>query len=367
MEFLKCKKYSRYEVSREGVVRVAKTKQVLTPREIFGVPYVKITYGSRTFTLKVAYMIASTYLPYERGMQDLKCIDGNWSNYDLSNFEWYNAREEIEKNSEGENWKPIKGFNRQYEICEDGRIRRYSDGEAVSTYQKTDGTLMVKLWKKSRASSYVIAKLVAEHFLDGEPQYNVCYQDGDKGNVHYTNLSWGRPKRKTNHSINRKEPKPIDEYDTNGELVKHWGSMSSAAQHYGITYKTIYYCCNGRAKQGHGSVWRYKGDSFDKYDVPVPFKMLEGEVFRKIPYANRYEVSNKGRMRCQIYGCKLYTPNENGMVRLTIDRKKTTRLLGKLVADTFLPNPGNCSKVNFVDGNPMNCKVENLFWAKEGK
>ena len=92
MEFLKCKKYSRYEVSREGVVRVAKTNQVLTPREIFGVPYVKITYGSRTFTLKVAYMIASTYLPYERGMQDLKCIDGNWSNYDLSNFEWYNAR-----------------------------------------------------------------------------------------------------------------------------------------------------------------------------------------------------------------------------------------------------------------------------------
>lgn len=143
--------------------------------------------------------------------------------------------------------------------------------------------------------------------------------------------------------------------------------MTSAAQAYGITYKTIYYCCIGRAKQGRGSVWRYRGEPFDKYETPAPFQLLEGEVFRKIPYANRYEVSNKGRMRCQIYGYKLYEPNEKGMVRLTIERKNTSRLLGKLVADAFLPNPKECVRVGFLDGNPKNCAIENLYWLKEGR
>lgn len=195
MEFLQCRKYGKYEVSREGVIRVIKTKQVLKVKDLFGIPYVTIMYGKKTVTLKVAYMVAATYLPAEPGKRELKCLDGDWSNFDPANYEWYNLREEIEKNSEGENWKMIDGYNKIYEICEDGRIRRYEDGELITPSKKDNGVLGVRLWKNGECKAYNLAKLVALHFLTGKPKYTVYCLDGDNSNVHCSNLAWGRPKK----------------------------------------------------------------------------------------------------------------------------------------------------------------------------
>lgn len=38
--------------------------------------------------------------------------------------------------------------------------------------------------------------------------------------------------------------------------------------------------------------------------------------------------------------------------------------LAKLVAAAFIPNPSGLPDVGFKDGNPENCKADNLFWTK---
>ena len=46
--------------------------------------------------------------------------------------------------------------------------------------------------------------------------------------------------------------------------------------------------------------------------------------------------------------------------------KKQNYSLRKLVADTFLPNPLNRKRVNFIDGNALNIKASNLEWCSGG-
>ena len=38
--------------------------------------------------------------------------------------------------------------------------------------------------------------------------------------------------------------------------------------------------------------------------------------------------------------------------------------LAILIAKTFIPNPNNYQHVEFIDGNPNNCRADNLKWVE---
>lgn len=50
-------------------------------------------------------------------------------------------------------------------------------------------------------------------------------------------------------------------------------------------------------------------------------------------------------------------------VKLWKNKKMTTHLVSRLIAQTFIPNPENKDYVNHKNGNPLDNSVENLEWV----
>lgn len=106
------------------------------------------------------------------------------------------------------------------------------------------------------------------------------------------------------------------------------------------------------------------------------------EIWKDITdFEGYYQVSNLGRVRSLdreiLYnrGQTPYLAKRNGRVlkpttsnaycevTLTVGYKKEYKLIHRLVAETFIPNPYNKPQVNHIDENKLNNRVDNLEWV----
>lgn len=61
--------------------------------------------------------------------------------------------------------------------------------------------------------------------------------------------------------------KPVDQYTTDGIYITSYDSVKSASKIFGLKYSnTISSCCRGEIKTALDYVWRYKGESFNKFN-----------------------------------------------------------------------------------------------------
>lgn len=173
-----------------------------------------------------------------------------------------------------EEWKPIVGYEGLYEVSNLGRVKsleRIIDAKhhvkkrILKQGVQRGGYLHVGLCKNNKVKIKKIHRLVAEAFIPNPynlPQVN--HKDENIKNNCVDNLEWctgnynyyygTRIKR-----IAEKKSKSVVQYNTNGEFIKEYSSVTEAeCAIAGKTTSAIHRCLHGKSKTAYGYKWKYK-------------------------------------------------------------------------------------------------------------
>ena len=196
-------------------------------------------------------------------------------------------------------WKPVVGYEELYEVSNFGRVRSLDridsnnhplKGVILKPYISNSGYLLVGLYKQQKRDRKLLHRLVAEAFIpnpENKPEIdhintiktdNTVFLNED-GSIDYekTNLRWttrkeniNNPLTKTKMRINARKPskgkygkkhhrpKPIIQYDKEGNFIKEWECANDVERVLGISNKHIGSVCLGKRKSCGGYIWKYK-------------------------------------------------------------------------------------------------------------
>lgn len=184
-----------------------------------------------------------------------------------------------------EEWRDIDGYEGVLQISSFGRVRsvdhyvyiipkngrapfmRFHKGRIRAQTKSKKGYLYVTL-HKGRGSSKrkTIHRLVANAFIpnpENKPQVN--HIDENKTNNKVDNLEWATRLENMRHGTVRERLKkiqsvPVIQMSLNGDIIKVWTSISSAASSIGVSRQDICATCRGRFKTAGGYCWKYLND-----------------------------------------------------------------------------------------------------------
>lgn len=97
------------------------------------------------------------------------------------------------------------------------------------------------------------------------------------------------------------------------------------------------------------------------------------EIWKDIEEFSGYQVSNHGNVRsyinnrhgvCDRWHMLKPQPNRHGYLTVCLGRGNR-RLVSRLVAIAFIPNPNNLPLVRHLDDDPLNNHVDNLAWGTQ--
>jgi hypothetical protein len=175
----------------------------------------------------------------------------------------------------GEEWKPIIGFEGNYEISSFGRVKAlgvYNHPISIRKLsQHKNGYLMISLWKENREKRPLVHRLVAIHFIPNpESKSEVNHKKGIKTDNRATELEWVTTRQNHLHAfreLGKKNPiilgadnhrsKPVIQFSKDGLFIKRFVSVTYAARSLGGSISKISAACLGRQKTSGGFKWKY--------------------------------------------------------------------------------------------------------------
>ncbi len=166
-----------------------------------------------------------------------------------------------------EEWAEIEGTNGDYLVSNYGKVFNKRTNRLVG-HKSTLGYMEVVI----NGHSCYIHRLVASAFIPNEEGLpEIDHIDTDKTNNVYTNLRWVSRKGNQNNEITKERMKEsnkrkaehlrkkVYQYSIEGEFIKEFPSMTSAADEVGCSHISISQCCRGvnGVKTIKGFIWKY--------------------------------------------------------------------------------------------------------------
>ena len=177
-------------------------------------------------------------------------------------------------------WKNVIGFEDLYEVSNLGNVKRcggYETGhkrhgltdakyyrkEHILKPQSKRGYMFVSLYKNGSVKQLFVHRLVWEAFNGPIPEgLEINHMDENPANnrldnlnllTHAQNNTWGSRTAKAAKALS----KTVLQYDTTGDLIYEWPSLSEASRKTGIPLSNLWSCCIGKRKTAGGFVWKY--------------------------------------------------------------------------------------------------------------
>lgn len=220
--------------------------------------------------------------------------------------------EQIEVNSErwlslkdmdGEVWKMIDGCN-THQISNYGRVksleRPLKNRGGSTRLSKTcilkervyTGYYKVSLFIEGKTKLVSVHRLVAKAFITNPNHYQIInHKNENKLDNRAINLEWCTTKYNVNYGTGKSRSamtrietsgKRINQYTKDGELVMTYLSATVVEKQTGFSYRGVWSACTGRQLTFQGYIWRYEGDSFDKYPTKYDYSIRKKAPCRPI-------------------------------------------------------------------------------------
>lgn len=167
-----------------------------------------------------------------------------------------------------EEWKDVVDYEGKYQVSNYGNVRSLNYNKTGKTKllkptKNTGGYLRVSLRKDRERKIKLVHRLVAEAFVPNPHGYSEINHKSECPMLNFAcvlewcSSSYNKNFGTRNQRVSDSQSIAIDQFDKNGQFIKHWKSATEAGRQLGISNGNIGGCLKGRHKTAGGYQWKY--------------------------------------------------------------------------------------------------------------
>ena len=262
-------------------------------------------------------------------------------------------------------WKTIT-YAPNYEISNLSNIKNKKTSKLITiNYErlKKDNTrARPGLSHNGKVKGYYLHRIVAQHFIDNPDDLpEVNHIDGDFYNNRSDNLEWisklDNMRHASKNKLIKKYKRKVIIINEETKEEKIFNSVTECANYVDRSAGSVVNYIKGRQNHNIYSV-KYENENDNEGRKIDEDKNI---IWKEYSENNKYLVSNTGEVKNKKTGRSMMGGKQNGY--RTVNMRGLNRLIHRMVAQTYLPNPDNKSFVNHKDTNILNNHLENLEWV----